>query len=161
MLRLGGGLDNGERIRRDPNASDRQYIYVESTDSTPSDADLAAEPPQAPMFKSPPGRKSTDPNEGLLKKKGAEWEPKILLPEPLHHTPARALPSPCDPENPRIFHMFWTGLFTDKPYLALMSFLFSQNTGLHLKEWPADAKVCRPPILVMDQPRPCGINPQS
>lgn len=27
--------------------------------------------------------------------------------------------------------MFWTGPFTDKPYMALLSFLYTQNLGLH------------------------------
>jgi len=34
--------------------------------------------------------------------------------------------------QPKIFHIFWTGPFTDKPYTAAVSFLYSQNIGLHL-----------------------------
>ncbi|KAH7104907.1 hypothetical protein BKA62DRAFT_429373 [Auriculariales sp. MPI-PUGE-AT-0066] len=36
----------------------------------------------------------------------------------------------CDPAYPRIFHMFWAGPFTDKPYMAILSYLYTQNTGL-------------------------------
>ena len=40
--------------------------------------------------------------------------------------------SPCHGTDRRIFHMFWTGEFTDKPYMAFLSFLYTQNLGLHL-----------------------------
>ena len=167
MLRLGGGLDNGERIRRE-DSKDWKYIYVEQEDDTTyptsEDEDDDGSSPQAPLYRKPiagRGRKlaEPDPNEGLIKKKGAEWEPRIQLPPTLTHRPAQSLPSPCDPENPRIFHMFWTGPFTDKPYLALLSFLFSQNTGIHLKDWPADAKVCRPQCWLWINPGPAASVP--
>ena len=87
-------------------------------------------------YRRPPvAKKISDPDEGLLKKKGAQWEPRLSLPSPLTHLPSEDLLNPCDPENPRVFHMFWTGPFTDKPYLALLSFLFTQNTGMRLQEW--------------------------
>jgi WD repeat and SOF domain-containing protein 1 len=31
-----------------------------------------------------------------------------------------------------VFHIFWTGPFTDKPYFTLLSFLFTQDLKLHL-----------------------------
>ena len=37
----------------------------------------------------------------------------------------------CHGVDTRIFHMFWTGPFTDKPYMALLSYLYTQNLGLH------------------------------
>jgi WD repeat and SOF domain-containing protein 1 len=49
-------------------------------------------------------------------------------PHPSHVTADPA----CDPNHPRIFHVFWAGPFTDKPYLAALSFLFTQNLGLHI-----------------------------
>jgi WD repeat and SOF domain-containing protein 1 len=55
--------------------------------------------------------------------------------------------------------MFWTGPFTDKPYLALMSFLYTQNTGIHLKEWPADSRVCRPQFWLWINPGPAASIP--
>lgn len=157
---MGGGLDNGERIRRDSKTTDWRYIYVEQANSTTtSEFDDVGETEQVPMYRKPPSRKAEDPNDGLLKKKGVEWEASVKLPEPLVHRPAQSLASACDPENPRVFHMFWTGPFTDKPYLALMSFLFSQNTGIHLKEWPTDSRVCRPQFWLWINPGPAAAVP--
>ncbi|KAF8153230.1 glycosyltransferase family 32 protein [Crassisporium funariophilum] len=166
MLRLGGGLDNGNRLRRDE-SSDWRYIFMEHTDNTTT---TTTEPPEEAeeehVYQRPiiyrqdaqrPGM--VDPNEGLVKKKLKAWEPEISLPKPRTHRPAATLPSPCDPENPRVFHMFWTGPFTDKPYLALMSFLYTQNTGMHLDEWPADATVCRPQFWLWINPGPAASVP--
>lgn len=57
----------------------------------------------------------------------------------------------CDQNDPRIFHMFWQGPFTDKPYMAVLSFLYTQNLGLHLS--PTDPEYrsspsssCRPKL---------------
>ena len=101
----------------------------------------------------------SDPDSGLTKKRGVEWEkPPIKLPSTVHYRPASLSPSECDPENPRIFHMFWTGPFTDKPYLAILSFLFTQNTGLHLHEYPVDG-VCRPQFWLWINPGPAAAVP--
>lgn len=54
--------------------------------------------------------------------------------------------------------MFWTGPFTDKPYLAILSFLFTQNTGLHLKPWPENAG-CRPKFWMWINPGPAAAVP--
>ncbi|KAF8958965.1 hypothetical protein BDZ97DRAFT_1840080 [Flammula alnicola] len=159
MLRLGGGLDNGERIRRDSKTTDWRYIYVEDNTTSPA-VEEPSQQEQAPLYRKPvPGRKAEDPNDGLVKKKGAEWEPHLNLPAPLVHRPAHSIPTACDPENPRVYHMFWTGPFTDKPYLAMMSFLFTQNTGLHLKEWPTDSHVCRPQFWLWINPGPAAAVP--
>jgi len=76
-----------------------------------------------------------------------------ILPTPLSFTmPSAYLSilddnSACDHNsNPRIFHVFWTGPFTDKPYALALSFLYTQNLGLH---FPADATnfpFCRPQL---------------
>lgn len=158
MLRLGGGLDNGERIRRDANP-DWHYIYLEHLDNSTTHSIDTSDERQEPLFRKPVDKKVEDPNDGLLKMKGAEWEPHLHLPRTLNHQPANSLPKPCDPENPRVFHMFWTGPFTDKPYLAILSFLFSQNTGIHLENWPADAKVCRPQFWLWINPGPAASVP--
>jgi WD repeat and SOF domain-containing protein 1 len=101
----------------------------------------------------------TDPDAGLTKKWGVEWEvPPIDLPKPIGYQPASVSPSQCDAEHPRIFHMFWTGPFTDKPYLAILSFLFTQNTGLHTKEYPVDG-VCRPQFWLWINPGPAATVP--
>lgn len=134
VLRVGGGLDNGQRYRRE-NLDDWKYIYVQQ----PANSTEKVEQPPAPTPRTRrPSEVSAkvDPDEGLVKRPGATWEKPLTLAEP------RLDNDPCDPENPRIFHMFWTGPFTDKPFLALMSFLYTQNTGLHLKESKPDS--CRP-----------------
>jgi len=56
--------------------------------------------------------------------------------------------------------MFWTGPFTDKPYMALLSFLFTQNTGLHL-EAGVDRAVCQPQFWLWINPGPAAAVPNS
>jgi DDB1- and CUL4-associated factor 13 len=157
MLRMGGGLDNGDRLRRD-NSKDWRYIYMEHLDNTTFKPVESYERAPPLGYRKPPVVKK-DSDEDLLKKKGAQWEPRLTLPSPLTYIPSEDLPNPCDPENPRVFHMFWTGPFTDKPYLALLSFLFSQNTGMHLREWPSDARVCRPQFWLWINPGPAATVP--
>ncbi|CAH7687446.1 expressed protein [Phakopsora pachyrhizi] len=50
---------------------------------------------------------------------------------PRHPSHATAVPT-YDSDFPKIFHILWTGPFRDKPYLALLFFLFTQKLGLHL-----------------------------
>lgn len=100
-----------------------------------------------------------DVDAGLYRKRGADWEAQVVLPPTLHHRPSSSLPTPCDPENPRVYHMFWTGPFTDKPYLALLSFLFTQNTGIHLTKFPDNSPVCRPQFWMWINPGPAASVP--
>jgi WD repeat and SOF domain-containing protein 1 len=45
--------------------------------------------------------------------------------------------------------MFWTGPFTDKPYMALLSYLYTQNLGLHTNgTGPPKSLACRPTFVV-------------
>ncbi|EAU84066.2 snoRNA binding protein [Coprinopsis cinerea okayama7 len=160
VLRIGGGLDNGQRYRREE-LDDWKYIYLEQPLNATEQAELVKNTPRVlRSAKVAPKKGSVDPDEGLVKKKGAEWEEKLILSRPpLVHRPSSTLPEPCDPDNPRIFHMFWTGPFTDKPYVALLSFLYTQNTGLHLKDWPQDSKVCRPQFWMWINPGPAAAVP--
>ncbi|KIY49785.1 hypothetical protein FISHEDRAFT_65185 [Fistulina hepatica ATCC 64428] len=154
ILRLGGGLDNGHRTRRGE-MKDWKYIYVEqlSEDSMLKPFTDTVEP--IPIHR-PLDTGDIDPNAGLARKKGATWEKPLSLPPTPVHRPAAALTDSCDPENPRLFHMFWTGPFTDKPYLALLSFLFTQNTGIHLDKFPIDSRVCRPQFWLWINPGPAA-----
>lgn len=158
VLRIGGGLDNGRRLRRG-NTDDWKYIYQEQNstqfeyDITP-DTNPATTPRQALV-----GEQKVDPDVGLVKKRGSEWEAQVVFPPTLKHRPSSALKTPCDPENPRVYHMFWTGPFTDKPYLALLSFLFTQNTGMHIRDYPADSPVCRPQFWMWINPGPAASVP--
>jgi WD repeat and SOF domain-containing protein 1 len=158
VLRVGAGLDNAKRVRRGK-MDDWKYIYLEQTDAQNS-SDLS--PVRDVGLDSAPGRtqseRETDPDYGLTRKRGAEWEtPPIALLPPLQHRSYSSLP--CDPENPRLFHMFWTGPFTDKPYLALLSFLYTQNSGLHLHTYPKDSAACRPKIWLWINPGPAAAVP--
>ena len=50
--------------------------------------------------------------------------------------------------------MYWAGPFDDKPYATLLSFLFTQNLGLHLEN--NYEPVCRPRIWVWINPYPAA-----
>lgn len=98
-----------------------------------------------------------DNHEGLI------FKDPYVLEEPLTLPNTVPLPDdsmPCDPYHPRIFHMFWAGPFTDKPYIALLSFLFTQNLGLHLEgEARATSSVCRPKFWMWINPGPAASKP--
>ncbi|KAJ7038308.1 glycosyltransferase family 32 protein [Mycena alexandri] len=156
FLRLGGGLDNGKRLRRGK-MDDMKYIYLEQLDAgnETMPPEVAGETPA--MITSVA---TTDPDSGLTKKRGVDWEvPPIALPSPRDYRPYASLSNPCDPETPRIFHMFWAGPLADKPYIALLSFLFTQNTGLHLRDYPADTAGCRPQFWLWINPGPAAAVP--
>jgi WD repeat and SOF domain-containing protein 1 len=58
--------------------------------------------------------------------------------------------------------MFWAGQFTDKPYMAVMSFLFTQNVGLDRPVDQASEVVrstCRPQFWVWINPGPAAAVP--
>ncbi|KAJ7690707.1 hypothetical protein B0H17DRAFT_1201544 [Mycena rosella] len=153
VLRVGGGLDNGNRVRRGQ-LDDWKYIYIEQADSISS---------SSPTLE-----------EGILERKGiirseheaylddeftqsrhAAWEPPLSLPAPARYH--RYSPqSPCDVDDPRLFHMYWTGPFTDKPYLAILSFLFTQNTGLHVAGKEA-VHACTPQLWIWINPGPAAV----
>jgi WD repeat and SOF domain-containing protein 1 len=158
VLRLGGGLDNGKRLRRGK-MDDWKYIYLEQLDAGNETASSDAND-ETPGLITGIARDTTDPDNGLTKKRGVDWEvPPMALPQPVQYRPYQSLSSPCDPETPRIFHMFWTGPFTDKPYLALLSFLFTQNTGLHLHNYPTENAACRPKFWLWINPGPAAAVP--
>ncbi|KAF9651821.1 hypothetical protein BDM02DRAFT_3109888 [Thelephora ganbajun] len=153
VLRLGAGLDNGPRLRRG-DMSDWKYIYVEDgkenfTDTSP-----------VKLYPSFQTELDADPNVGLSKKRGVEWEKNFTLPAVTPYKSFKDLPDgPCDEDHPRLFHMFWTGPFTDKPYLAMLSFLYTQNLGLHLSPDQPDPKVCRPQFWLWINPGPAASVP--
>ena len=154
VLRVGAGLDSGKRLRRG-NLDDWKYIYVEAADTAnylrSEETDSLTFPPQSEV--------KGDPDVGLVKMRDVEWElPPIALPSVPQYRPYASLPYPCDPNDPRLFHMFWTGPFTDKPYTALLSFLYTQNTGLHFRS-PPDAIVCRPQFWMWINPGPAAAVP--
>ena len=143
---------------------DWKYIYMEQANTTVEIPSGIPEEEQHPFpVRRPPtpgeAEAAEDPDAVLSKKRGVEWEPQLVLPSPLKHTPSAALPHPCDTDNPRLFHMFWTGPFTDKPYLALLSFLYTQNTHIHLEVSPENSPVCRPEFWLWINPGPAAAVP--
>ncbi|KAJ6558444.1 hypothetical protein DFH09DRAFT_922613 [Mycena vulgaris] len=151
VLRVGGGLDNGNRVRRG-RLDDWKYIYIEQADSIP---------PSGPTLDGIPERKGIIRSEheayldeGFTKSRHAAWEPPLVLPAPAQYH--RYSPQNiCDQDDPRLFHMYWTGPFTDKPYLAVLSFLFTQNTGLHVAGQEA-AHACTPKLWIWINPGPAA-----
>ncbi|GAA5943384.1 uncharacterized protein JCM15063_002932 [Sporobolomyces koalae] len=83
-----------------------------------------------------------------------------FTPHPSHPTADPA----CDPAHPRLFHIFWAGPFTDKPYSAALSFLFTQHLSLSspigsnptLSE---DPTLCRPQLWIWINPGPASSFP--
>ncbi|KAL8277151.1 hypothetical protein RQP46_010479 [Phenoliferia psychrophenolica] len=76
-----------------------------------------------------------------------------------HQSHPTADPS-CDPAYPRIFHIFWAGPFTDKPYAAALSFLYSQRLGLSAPVGSdPDPLACRPQMWIWINPGPASSLP--
>ncbi|PIL31558.1 hypothetical protein GSI_06260 [Ganoderma sinense ZZ0214-1] len=153
VLRLGGGLDNSARVRRGK-MDDWKYIYVE-------DGELQNSTQTAPQVNPALALKSkgvADPNAGFVKKRNADWEPHVYFPQPPQYTAHQDRPGACD-DSPHLFHMFWTGPFTDKPYLALLSFLYTQNLGLNLDPDHHDPTICRPKFWLWINPGPAASVP--
>lgn len=143
ILRIGGNLDNGKRIRHGKYLDKFQHLYKEEH-FTPVKQDWT------PVPFDPFQRPTTLSREAL------SLNPP--LPVRGEYNPEK----PCDPLHPRIFHMFWAGPFTDKPYMAIMSFLFTQNTGLDKAVEDVKDTVggtCRPQFWVWINPGPAASVP--
>ncbi|KAI0639819.1 hypothetical protein C8Q77DRAFT_1045214 [Trametes polyzona] len=153
VLRLGGGLDNGARVRRGK-MDEWKYIYVEDGELQNSTQTV---PPVNPAL-ALKSQGEADPNAGFVKKRNADWEPHVRFPQPPKYVAHHDRPAACE-ENPHLFHMFWTGPFTDKPYLALLSFLYTQNLGLHLDPEHDDPTICRPKFWLWINPGPAASVP--
>lgn len=138
-----------------------KYIYVEQGEPQNQTVETTEETTYNPWVAEIDRERGgeDDPNSGLTKKRGSEWEPAVSLPETVEYHRSESLPGPCDPDHPRIYHMFWTGPFTDKPYLALLSYLFTQNLGLHQSEDYHETKVCRPQFWLWINPGPAAAVP--
>lgn len=95
------------------------------------------------------GERDAEIDSAFRKSRQAAGEtPPLSLPPPKN--PSTSLY--CDPEEPRIFHMFWSGDFTDKPYLALLSFLYTQNLGFDKTETASPTDKCSPKLWLWINP---------
>lgn len=138
---MGAGLDNGRRVRRG-DVDDWKYIYMEEGQRL-----TIPTPPRTPP-KTPPGitpGPATSIDESL--------EPPPHLPPPRSYWTSSELATACDPDHPRIIHIFWGGPFTSHPHTTILSFLFTQNLGLHLPP-NETVSICRPQIWVWMQTGP-------
>ena len=174
-LRVGAGLDNlmphtrlpyvGATEDELPGASPRQVDYYRAEGHSKSNA---------PAFPTD-WRYTYMEDRTSLRGPSSDWsrayiggrgqEPPLSLPPPrplergiLGYTKGSRTTTndwSCNEEYPRIFHMFWTGVFTDKPYVALLSYLYTQNLGL---DKPQNAKLnanfCRPQFWVWINSQP-------
>ncbi|KAI9060592.1 hypothetical protein FKP32DRAFT_1595337 [Trametes sanguinea] len=145
MLRLGAGLDDAGRLRRD-NVDYLRYIYVLDGEGD----HVTSREAFTPMLEDAPSRKVSD-----------DWEHDLPLPPYSQYNPANRQSVPCPPDDPRIFHMFWAGPFTDKPYMAMMAFLFTQNLGLHLEDPASENNVCRPQLWLWISRGPADAMPSD
>ncbi|KAK0494817.1 hypothetical protein EDD18DRAFT_285053 [Armillaria luteobubalina] len=140
VLSVGAGLDKDSRGR--PISTEwKNYLFV-VTPSIPTRAVRS-------LFSSPKDTRGADRllDAKFIKKLTAKWEPSpISLPPTHEHHAYSSTNGPCDPNDPRIFHMFWTGQFTDKPYFAIISYLFTQNLGLHEPDYEDERVFCRPQL---------------
>jgi WD repeat and SOF domain-containing protein 1 len=139
-MRVGAGLDNGNRLRRGP-LDTWKYIYTEN-------ADALAVPAHTP------GWVNDAAAAHPLRKTGSQLLNARAQPKMRAAPPAGA---DCDAERPRIFHMYWSGPFTDKPYMTLLSFLYTQPLGLHAAAGAAPA--CAPQFWVWINPGAGGSVP--
>ncbi|ORY31229.1 hypothetical protein BCR39DRAFT_526993 [Naematelia encephala] len=141
FLRIGGGLDNGRRVRRGNYLTTYKQMYFESGLPTRS-LDWSA---RAPMTRAPESSRAA-----------------LQLSQPQAISGTYDASDPCDPLHPRVFHMFWAGAFTDKPYMAVMSFLFTQNLGLDSplsQQSNVVRNSCRPQFWVWINPGPAAAVP--
>ncbi|KAH8829492.1 hypothetical protein DL96DRAFT_1814701 [Flagelloscypha sp. PMI_526] len=150
FLSSGAGLDHGKRPRKqapqhkqhfDPVVNKAHYIYKTNGSSPLSSLPtnlfdiLGGAVDQRAVIGSERDDYIARP---YMKSNDASWETL-----PVASLTQSSPPPHCDPENPRLFHMYWTGAFNDKPYLTILSFLYTQNLGLSSNP---DPSACRPQL---------------
>lgn len=126
LLRNGAELDSASRHVRGGAAEQFKYIYLLENHES-------AGHPRSPDTNS---SNTVQEAENIYHHSTHRSHPRssshLHLP-PLPNVNVQNAPhNPCHGLDRRIFHLFWTGPFTDKPYMALLSFLYTQNLGLHL-----------------------------
>lgn len=135
--------------------TDWRYTYMEDRTSIrgPSSdwsrAYIGGRGQEPPLSLLPPRPLAGD-IPGYAKDSGTAKLDKLGHPPPTHKVlELQRHPGACNEEYPRIFHMFWTGEFTDKPYVTLLSYLYTQNLGLDKpRNARLNANFCRPQFWV-------------
>ena len=135
--------------------TDWRYTYMEDRTSIrgPSSdwsrAYIGGRGQEPPLSLLPPRPLAGD-IPGYAKDSGTAKLDKLGHPPPTHNVlELQRHPGACNEEYPRIFHMFWTGEFTDKPYVTLLSYLYTQNLGLDKpRNARLNANFCRPQFWV-------------
>jgi DDB1- and CUL4-associated factor 13 len=150
-MKVGGGLDNGKRVRRgkiDP----WKYIFKEdpSTAVMPKHVGKDAHVTWTDDSSYTGSGIRHSPQEKIDYTSRTVTQVHMLTPSD------KEAVDMCDPERPRIFHMYWAGPFTDKPYLILTSYLYTQPLDLHIP--PSGSRPtnktspCRPQFWVWINP---------
>lgn len=162
----GAGSDKEREERRRRELKRMEGDIGGLLNSSTTFAGLLATKQQLTLFPPPP----VGPNEDVDVEEGREESAPIkkhrFIPHPSHPT---ADPG-CDPDYPRIFHIFWAGPFTDKPYSAAMSFLYTQRLSLEKPIGSAAALtsvsstgevelICRPQLWIWINPGPASSRP--
>lgn len=97
-------------------------------------------------------------NQQQQRRDGSQQVP-IYEPHPSHPNADPA----CDPDFPRLFHIFWAGPFTDKPYSAALSFLYTQHLALDrpigVDPTRLEPALCRPQLWIWINPGPASSFP--
>ena len=143
VLRVASGLD-ATRVRH-ASTDHWNYIFKEFINPGYEYPNAAG---RTPVFRLD---KADDVDSGLNFRKDVKLD-RLELSEPRPAVFRPTLRQPCDPNYPRLYHMFWTGPFTDKPYMAILSFLYSQNVALNVPQGKEDRSVCRPEFWMWIKP---------
>jgi WD repeat and SOF domain-containing protein 1 len=157
-MRVGAGLDNGKRMRRG-STEPYHYLFREAAPTETHPLKAAMNGLGHPVGKVLWTTSDESVSDNILRQSGTEIVD--LQSRPTMHanviTPSnQSAVDLCDPERPRIFHVYWSGAFTDKPYLMLASYLYTQSLDLHIpvnSQRPADrTSPCRPQFWVWINP---------
>lgn len=190
VLRAGAGLDNGHRYRRGrmdhwkhlftedretvtaAEASPRGAIGKDGVDVMASLGYVQADPHGLTPASARDHQKALSVNP-TSQQIAETLQPPLLEKRQnivgfgTHAAPHSTHPTAdplCDPDYPKIFHIFWAGPFTDKPYLAVSSFLYTQNLGLQYERGSEEMdrllhSVCRPQLWIWINPGPAASLP--
>lgn len=126
-MKVGGGLDNGHRLRRG-NLDAWHYIFKEDP-ATAVEPKHTGRDAQVTWTTDP---KYSGPTPRYPSQETIDYKGRNILHAPVLTPSDTEAVDMCDPERPRIFHMYWAGPFTDKPYLILMSYLYTQPLDFHI-----------------------------